>query len=132
MLMANLSGVDVYDFQDLSAWRVLVPLVASEVASLTGDNLIVVQTVLVENYWLELRRRMGAEALQVRHVLLDADTAALRARILADDTARQWRLDHIAAFESARSWMRAGADLVIDTTGLTPAEAAERIGATLP
>ena len=132
MLMANLSGLDVYDFQDLSTWRTLVPTVAAEIASLTGDNLIAVQTVLVEDYWLELQRRMGAHRLEVRHVLLDADNETLRARISADDTARQWRLDHSDAYESARYWMTARADLIVDTTGRTPAEVADEICATQP
>ncbi len=127
MLMASLSDLDVDDFQDLSAWRALVPLVASELVSLTGDNLLVVQTVLVEEYWLELQRRLAAQGLTVRHVLLDADIAALRARIASDDTARQWRLDHVAAYESTRSWMRASADLIVDTTGRTAADAADQI-----
>jgi hypothetical protein len=129
MLRANLADVDAYDFQDLPAWRALVPLVASEIASGTGDNLLAVQTVLVEEYWLELERGFDAQGLQVRHVLLDADDAALRARIAADACARQWRLDHVAAYESARSWMRARAELVVDTTGLTATEAADRIRA---
>ena len=127
MLRANMPDVDVYDFQDLPAWRALVPLVASEIASLTDHNLLVVQTVLVEEYWLELKRRFGIRGLQVCQVLLDADAAALRARIAADPCARQWRLDHVAAYESARSWMRASADLIVDTRGLTAADAAEQI-----
>ena len=131
MLTANLSGVEVYDFQDLAAWRALVPLVASEVAALTGDSLLAVQTVLIEEYWLELKRGLHARGLDVHHVLLDADIAALRSRIAADDCARQWRLDHLDAYESARSWMRASADLVIDTTALTAADAADQICASL-
>ena len=127
LLRANLADLDVYDFQDLPAWRALVPLVASEIASCTGDNLLAVQTVLVEEYWLDLQHRFDAQGLEVRHVLLDADVAALRSRIAADACATQWRLDHVARYESARSWMRARADLVVDTTGLTSADAADQI-----
>jgi hypothetical protein len=89
-----------------------------------------VQSVLVEEYWDELQRGFAEHHLHVFHVVLDANESVLRARIAADQAdreAEQWRIDHIAAYVSARSWMPASADLVIDTTDLTPADAASLI-----
>jgi hypothetical protein len=54
LLAMNLSGVEFSDFQDLQPWRTLVPLIASEVSQFTGDDLIVAQTVLVQDYWEEM------------------------------------------------------------------------------
>jgi hypothetical protein len=51
MLRANLGDRDFADFQELPPWRALVPRVAYEIAALTGDGLLAVQTVLVEEYW---------------------------------------------------------------------------------
>ena len=130
MLRANLSDLAVDDFQDLPPWRALVPSVAHQIASLTGDGLLAVQTVLVEEYWDELRFGFAHHGLELFHVVLDADESVLRERISADQIergARQWRLDHLAAYESARSWMAVGADLVIDTARLSAPDAASRI-----
>ncbi len=73
MLRANLGELGFDDFQDLVPWRFLVPVVASEIASLTGDPLLAVQTVLVETYWAELRGGLAKRNLDVFHVVLDAD-----------------------------------------------------------
>jgi chloramphenicol 3-O-phosphotransferase len=130
MLMENLRGVEVADFQDLAAWRKLVPLVAREVTDLAGADLIAVQTVLVEQYWTELRHGLSAQGLDVFLVVLDADESVLRSRIAADETERDaepWRLDHIAAYLGARPWMIAAADLVIDTSTRTPTEVATQV-----
>jgi hypothetical protein len=130
MLKANLGDLAFDDFQELPPWRSLVPRVAREIASLTGESLMAVQTVLVEEYWSELQRGFGRQGLDVFHVLLDADETVLRTRITrdtADPGAEQWRLDHVDRYRSARSWMISRADLVVDTTGLTAADAAGQI-----
>jgi hypothetical protein len=67
----------------------------------------------------------------VFHVVLDADEAVLRQRIEASEEARQWRLDHLAGYRTAREWMLQSADLVVDTTRLTPSQAARRITSAL-
>ena len=126
MLKSNLTGRSLGgDFQHFAAWRRLVPLVAREVADFTGEELVAVQTVLIEQYWNDLRAGLTRQGFDVFHVLLDADPSALRSRIEADTSAtgglaRQWRLDHIAAFESNRSWMATSADLVVDTAAESP------------
>ena len=64
----------------------------------------------------------------VLHVVLDCDEAELRRRIETDEIESQaldWRLDHIAKFGTARPWLTQSADLVIDTTSLTPESTAE-------
>jgi hypothetical protein len=134
MLVANLRVLDVADFQDLAAWRSLVPLVAAEVASLTAADLIAVQSVLSEHYWTELRAGMAEAGLDLFHVLLDCDEAALRSRIRADEVERgaeQWRLDHLAAYAAARPWLLRAAHLVIDTSSVEPRQAAARVLAAL-
>jgi hypothetical protein len=129
MLRANLGDVPCDDFQDLPPWRTLVPRVAHEMALLTGDNLLAMQTVLVEQYWDELRRGFADHGLEVFHIVLDADDVTLRSRIMADGDrgAVQWRLDHLDTYTSARAWMTTSADLVIDTTALTAAETASLV-----
>lgn len=110
------------DFQHLRSWRRLVPVVAAEVAAHTGQGLVAVQTVLRQSYWNELEDGARRQGFQLFHVVLDADPGVLRRRIeTADDqTARQWRLDHVDMYMAARDWLLAAADLVIDTTA-TPA-----------
>jgi hypothetical protein len=68
----------------------------------------------------------------VFHVVLDAEEPALRSRIEASDEARQWRLEHLAQYQAVRAWMLRAADLVIDTTRLTPAETACCVARALP
>jgi cytidylate kinase len=145
MLAANLQGVVLRDFQDLPAWRRLVPVVAREVADHTSDRLVVVQTVLNRDYWTEIAAGLMANGLPVFHVLLDAETSALRHRIEHDEdvhaqiaagtidpAALQWRLDHIDAYVAARDWLTAAADLVVDTTPLDVIGVAEAILHELP
>jgi hypothetical protein len=130
MLRANLEGWPMDDFQDLPPWRRLVPQVARSIIDLTGDPLLAVQTVLDQEIWNDLRRGLADHRLKVTHVLLDVDDQALRKRIEADEIdphAREWRLEHIGHYRSARPWLTATADLVIDTTDLPANEVATRI-----
>lgn len=130
MLTSNLQGIAIDDFQDLAAWRHLVPIVARHVTEISGQDLVAVQTVLSERYWKELRDGLGAVGLDLFHVVLDADLDTLRARIESDAderTAEQWRLDHLPTYASSRAWMLAAADLVVDTTNRTPEDVARAI-----
>jgi len=129
MLRANLAEVAFDDFQDLSAWRALVPAVAGEVIKHTHDDLVAVQTVLQEAHWRELSSGFAEREVSVLHVLLDADDDSLRARIAADRDepgARIWRLDHIASYRAARSWLLNDVDVVIDARA-RPTDVAEAI-----
>jgi hypothetical protein len=140
MLRANLPEVAVSNFQDLPPWRTLVPRVAREIADLTGDDLVIVQTVQRESYWRELVAGLSTEGLEIFHVVLDAGEAELRARIEADDAFRQqieagvfdagaleFRRGNVDAYLDGRSWMIESADLVVDTARLGPNQVADEI-----
>jgi AAA domain len=130
LLRASLDDHEFSDFQDLPPWRELVPVVTENIARFTGQHLIAVQSVLREDYWHELTEGFRRTRLDIFHVLLHVDSGVLVERIKADEVAAcacQWRLDHVEAYEKARPWMESAADLVIDTTKVPAAEAAERI-----
>ena len=130
MLRANLADQQVTDFQQLPSWRRLTPVVADEVVRVTGQHLVAVQTVLVEEYWDELACGLAGLQHELLHVVLDAEEEALRRRIEADEVearARSWRLRHLEEYDGARHWMTRRADLVVDTTILTPYDVAESI-----
>ena len=130
MLRANLAGFETADFQDLPAWRSLVPRVAHEVVTHTGKDLVAVQTVLRQDYWRQLRAGLSSHGMQVIHVVLDAGAGVLADRIRqdqADPAAATWRMDHIAAYEDARGWMTDAASLVVDTGALSAAETANAV-----
>lgn len=130
MLVTSLHGIEIADFQDLAAWRQLVPLVARHVEQVSGQELVAVQTVLDRNYWLELRRGLGVEGFDVLHVVLDADRETLVRRIRGDEHevgAKQWRLEHVDTYLAARKWMTDDADLVVDVAAMTAEAAADLI-----
>ena len=130
LLATNLAGVEFNDFQDLPPWRSLVPLIASEVSEFTGNDLLVVQTVMVQDYWEEMETRFAERQQEVVHVLLDAPSTVLEARIREDRierSAEKWRLDHVSSYESAKSWLLPTADLVVDTDRLAASDAATYI-----
>jgi len=132
MLRNNLADHHVADFQEFESWRRLVPTVADEIARATGESLVVVQTVLDESYWDELASGLAGLGHEVFHIVLEADEVITRKRIEADEveaTALQWRLDHLPTYAAARPWLATRADLLLDTTALTPRDAAERIWA---
>lgn len=123
MVAEHLRDHEFTDFQQLEPWRILVPTVMAEVTRFTGQGLVAPQTVLVSAYWRELRQRFMDYSLDVFHVVLHVDPDVLEARIQADQVERQasgWRLDHMAEYAAARDWMVDAADLVVDTTKLTP------------
>jgi hypothetical protein len=130
MLRANLGDHEFTDFQQLPPWRTLVPKVASDVAGLTGQDLVAAQTVLDHGYWAELHAGMTRLGHRVVHVLLDAPVDVLRARIDADQAGvdiRAWRHEHLEPYIEARPWLTAAADHVIYVGGSTPEEAATNI-----
>jgi broad-specificity NMP kinase len=124
LLAGNLRDLDFDDFQDLPPWRALVPAVADEIYRYTNSTaMVAVQTVLVEDYWVELITGLTERGLPAFHVLLDCEEEELRRRVGADEIEEQaleWRLDHIADFGRARDWLTRSADLVIDTTDRPP------------
>ena len=135
MLAHSLQDQAFADFQDLPAWRELVPATALAIRQQTGQDLVAVQSVLRQEYWAELKTTLRDLGEQIFHVVLDADEPTLRNRIEHDQlevTGRQWRLDHIAEFATAREWMIREADLIIDTSRLAVHDVVSRIAGEIP
>ena len=130
LLRDQLSDQDVSDFQELASWRRIVPVVADEVIRATGQHLVAIQTVLVEQYWVELMAGMETLGHEVFHVVLEADEDVTRTRIEIDELdpgAREWRLQHLEHYSAARDWLSSRADLVLDTSALAPEAAAATV-----
>lgn len=131
MLRPNLADHLVGDFQDWPPWRPLVVATATELTRFTGQHLIAPQTILVRAYLEQIIAGLSDAGLPVFHVVLDADEQMLRQRIQGSAEAQAWRLDHLAQYQAARSWMIPAADLVVDTGCQTPAQAARQIAGAL-
>lgn len=132
MLRPNLADHPVTDFQHWPPWRRLVVATAAELIGFTGHHLIAPQTVLDQGYLDQIFTGLRDSGLTVFHVVLDADDAILRERILGSAEAQQWRLAHLPIHQQSRSWMIPAADLIVDTGHRTPAETAEQIAKALP
>ena len=117
------------DVQDHAAWRQLLPAAAVALLAELPGPLIVPITLLRQDYRDEIFGAVAARRVPVHHVLLHAEETILRKRIEADETVppqtRQRRLDRIAAYQQARAWLADDA-VTVDTTELTPLQAAER------
>ncbi|MGQ4511023.1 NUDIX domain-containing protein [Streptomyces sp. DW26H14] len=132
---------EVDDYQDLPMWRRLVVDAAAALLAEVGGVLVVPMTLLRQEYRDEIFGGLAARRIAVRHVLLTTDETILRARI-ADreqdeedperrERARRWRYEHIEPYVSALGgWLEQDAHAV-DTTGLTPEQAAARLAAEL-
>ncbi|WP_251039537.1 hypothetical protein [Arthrobacter sp. ISL-72] len=87
-------------------------------------------TVLVEEYWREIGAGFAEHAIPVRHFVLHADQDTLRGRIAGDNVLgpnSPFRLKYLEPYaEAARTWLHDEAE-VVDTTHLTPAQAALQI-----
>ncbi|MFJ1644766.1 ATP-binding protein [Streptomyces sp. NPDC088258] len=118
------------NFQHWPPWRPLVVETARRVLDYTGGTLVVPMTVLVEQYWREISAGLAQHAIPVRHFVLHADQDTLRARIAGDAVLgpdSPFRLKYLAPYaEAARTWLHEEAE-VVDTTHLTPDQAARRI-----
>ncbi|MEU2662695.1 AAA family ATPase [Micromonospora sp. NPDC007220] len=116
------------NFQHLPPWRQLVVETARRVLDYTGGTLVVPMTVLVEQYWREISAGLAQHAIPVRHFVLHADRDTLRGRIEGEHPVPSpFRLRYLDAYsEAARTWLHAEAE-VVDTTHLTPAQAALHI-----
>jgi 8-oxo-dGTP pyrophosphatase MutT (NUDIX family)/predicted kinase len=128
---------EVDDYQDLPIWRRLVVDAAAALLAEVGGVLVVPMTLLRQEYRDEIFGGLAARRIQVRHVLLAPDETILRARIRGrtpDDSdpealerVRQWSLDHIEPYRAAlHGWLSADTH-VVDTSALTPAEAAAAV-----
>ncbi|GAA3201046.1 AAA family ATPase [Nonomuraea roseoviolacea subsp. carminata] len=121
------------NFQHWPPWRALVVETARHVLDYTGGTLVIPMTVLVEQYWREISAGLARHAIPVRHFVLHADQNTLRGRIEGDTALgpvpSPFRLQYLEPYaEAARTWLHAEAE-VVDTTHLTPSQAALRIAA---
>ncbi|MEU1619359.1 ATP-binding protein [Streptomyces sp. NPDC005722] len=117
------------NFQHWPPWRPLVVETARRVLDYTGGTLVMPMTVLVEEYWREISAGLADHAIPVRHFVLHADQETLRARIEGDTVLgpSSFRRTYLEPYaEAARTWLHSAAE-VVDTTHLTPAQAARRI-----
>ncbi|MEU5163003.1 AAA family ATPase [Streptomyces sp. NPDC020875] len=117
------------NFQHWPPWRPLVVETARRVLEYTGGTLVMPMTVLVEEYWREISTGLASYGVPVRHFVLHADRETLRGRIEGDEVLgpSPFRMRYLDPYaEAARTWLHADAE-VVDTTRLTPAEAAARI-----
>jgi hypothetical protein len=132
MLRGVLADRPVGDFQDWAAWRPLVAASLIEIARMTGQHVVVPQTVLKREYFDQIFAQLRAAEMDTFHVVLDAADAVLRNRIETSDEAREWRLEHLDEYQDARSWMTEAADYIVDTAASTPPQIARRIFGALP
>jgi hypothetical protein len=118
------------NFQHWPPWRPLVVETARRVLDYTGGTLVIPMTVLVEPYWREISAGLAEHAIPLRHFVLHAEQDTLRARIAGEHPIPSpFRLKYLEPYaEAARTWLHAEAE-VVDTTHLTPAEAARQIAA---
>ena len=133
MLKPILDSVKVSDYQEWTPWRGLVVDTAVRVLDYVGGTLVVPQSVYVESFWLEIRSGLEKAGIPLRHFVLHADHDALVDRIENDTLppgVRQWRLDHLAAYQEALPWLEREAE-VIDTSRLTPDQVTELIHASV-
>ncbi|MCX5097238.1 AAA family ATPase [Streptomyces sp. NBC_00365] len=130
-LMDITPGLPATDnFQHWPPWRPLVVETARRVLDYTGGTLVMPMTVLVEQYWREISTGLAQHAIPVRHFVLHADQDTLRGRIAGDTVLgpnSPFRLQYLEPYaEAARTWLHSEAE-VVDTTHLTPAQAALQI-----
>jgi hypothetical protein len=131
MLQHVLESVPVKNFQEWPPWRALVVATASQILDYVGGMLVVPQSVLVEQYWMEIRAGLAKAGIPVRHFVLHVERDTLTQRIETDTIeagARQWRLDHLDAYQDARPWLSREAK-VVDTTQIPPPQVAHLIAA---
>ncbi|MUU69636.1 AAA family ATPase [Pseudarthrobacter sp. GA104] len=134
VLMDITPGLPATDnFQHWEPWRPLVVETARRVLEFTGGTLVMPMTVLVESYWREISDGLTKHGIPIRHFVLHADQATLRERmqndkVLGPSTFRFAYLEPYA--DAARTWLHNEAE-VIDTTDITPGQAAQQIAASV-
>ncbi|MDT3400376.1 NUDIX domain-containing protein [Streptomyces sp. B1866] len=127
---------EVSDYQDLPSWRRLVVEAGAALVAEVGGPLVVPMTVLRQDYRDEIFGGFAARRIPVQHVLLHTDETILRERIAQREevpgdparsaSVRRWCLDHLTPYRDALSWLTDDA-YVVDTTGLSPRQTAERV-----
>jgi 8-oxo-dGTP pyrophosphatase MutT (NUDIX family) len=118
------------DFQDLPSWRRLVADAAAALLTEVPGPLVAPMALLRQEHRDEIFGALAARRIAVCHVLLHTEETILRDRIAsgagADPSVPAWRLAHLPDYRAALPWITADAH-VLDTSGLTPHEAARRV-----
>jgi thymidylate kinase len=130
LLRPIIGDVPCHDFKEWAPWRGLTVETARQVLEFVGGTLVIPQSVLQHDYWTELMDGFTKAAIPVHAFTLHADRDTFAARVEADTdepTARQWRLDHRDAYETALGEWMADATHVIDTTHRTPEATAAHV-----
>jgi hypothetical protein len=133
-LMSIAPGLPSTDnFQHWPPWRRLVVETAGAVLDYVGGTLVMPMTVLVEEYWREIDQGLADRGILLRHFVLHTDQDTLRRRIENDPVmGPSWfRLEYLPDYAAAaETWLLEHAE-VVDTTRLTPGEAAAEIARAL-
>ncbi|MEV3936221.1 AAA family ATPase [Glycomyces sp. NPDC049804] len=134
LLRGIIDDVPCYDFKEWDPWRGLTIETARQVLDYVGGTLVIPQSVLQHEYWTELTDGFTKARIPLRAFTLHTDPDTFRHRVENDadePTAKQWRLDHRPAYETALdAWMRDATE-VVDTTHRTPEQVAAHIKAAL-
>ncbi|UNO38910.1 NUDIX hydrolase [Streptomyces sp. MST-110588] len=135
MLPARRLG-EVEDYQDLPSWRRLVVDTALALLTEVPGPLITPMTLLRQEYRDEIFGGLAARRIPVRHMVLHTEETILRERIAGreeipgdvegSESVRSWCLEQLGPYQSALDWIKQDA-YIIDTTRLTPRQAAERV-----
>lgn len=131
MLQSIMGDVPHNDFKEWKLWRSLTVETARQVLGFVGGTLIIPQTVLQHQYWTELHEGFAAANIPLLAFTLHAERDTITERVETDEVetgAKQWRLDHRDAYESALPWLKRETT-IIDTTYLIPEAVAARIAA---
>lgn len=135
-MLRNLLPGREADFQDLSPWRLLVAATAAELVAYTGHSLIAPMSLLREDYAKEIFTAITTRGIIVHHVVLHADRDTIIKRIHQDrahsDTTKAFRLKKLDDYLHAYTTWLADAAQVIDTSHITPSQAADQIENTRP
>ncbi len=131
---------EVSDYQQLPSWRKLVVDAAAALLMDARGPLVVPMTLLSQEYRDEIFGALAARGIPVLHVLLHSEETILRERLkrreeTAEDqetaaSAREWRLERLDDYNAALPWLTDDAHL-IDTSALSPRQAAERVAAAM-
>jgi hypothetical protein len=131
MLRRIIERVDpVFDFQDLAAWRAVVPETARLLRESYGCTLVMSMTVWRRYYFDELFASLRKIDADLRCFRLTAEERVLRARIIgrpASESPHDWCLMHLAAGMKLMRDTAFGED--VKTDGRSPDQIAEVIAA---
>ena len=132
--LEGLEGAGASGLRELEAspgWRGLVATAAAELVAWRSERLVVPRPVLDQRLWSVVEAGLLRAGLDAALVELDADDEDVRRRVRAARVAVEPRLREVEQHATARSWLRARADVVVETTGLSAPQVARRVAGRL-